>query len=154
MVSDRRARAQPPQGVKLTTVGEKLELFGFDPYFRDGCDDVRSITDGGDEVDLWNTTFLVFRPDAIVSRSVLRGVDVLLKNGFSILTAHEFQYSYLSVRECWRYQHNINTRDRILAMDLLMTSAPSLLCLLRTAWKTRPTVLMIFGMSSAPKMSR
>lgn len=131
MISDHRARAQPPEGVKLTTVAEKLEMFGFDPYFRDGCDDVRSIMRDGAKVDLWNNTFLVFRPDAVVSRSVLSGVEVLLKNGFSILEVHEFRYSHLSVRECWRYQHNINTRDRILAMDLLMTSTPSLLCLLR-----------------------
>jgi nucleoside diphosphate kinase len=131
LASDCRARAQPPDGVQLTTVREKLELFGFDPYFRDGCDDVRSITESGRKVDLWNSTFVVFRPDAVVTRSVLRGIDLLLGSGFSVLSIYEFQYSHLSVRECWRYQHNINTRDRILAMDLLMTSTPSLLCLLK-----------------------
>lgn len=127
---NRRGRACPPAGIPLTTVNEKLDLFGFDPYFRDSCDDIRSLTDGGEEVDLWNTTFVIFRPDAVVTRSVLRGVDLLSRSGFSILSIQEVQYSYLSVRECWRYQHNINTRDRILAMDLLMTSTPSVLCLL------------------------
>ena len=129
---DRRARAQPPGGVRLTTVDEKLELYGFDPYFRDGCDDVRFMMDSGHKVDLWRHTFVVFRPDAVVTRSVSRGIDVLLNNGFSVLHIYEFQYTHLSVRECWRYQNNINTRDRLAAMDLLMSSTPSLLCLLRT----------------------
>lgn len=131
MELDRRARARPPVGIRLTTVTEKLDLFGFDPYFRDSCDDVRSLMDSGAQVDLWNTTFVLFRPDAVVTRSVMRGMDFLSKSGFATLSVQEVQYSYLSVRECWRYQHNINTRDRILAMDLLMTSTPSLLCLLR-----------------------
>lgn len=129
---DHRARARPPEGIRLTTVGEKLEWYGFDPYFRDGCDDARAIMDGGGKIDLWNTSFLVFRPDAIVTRSVGRAIDLLLEEGFSILRMQEFQYTHLSVRECWRYQHNVNTRDRIAAMDLLMTATPSLLCLLRT----------------------
>ena len=97
--TDHRARARPPEGVQLTTVGEKLEWYGFDPYFRDGCDDVRAIMDGGGKVDLWNSSFLIFRPDAVVTRSVSRGIEVLLENGFSILKIYEFQYTYLSVRE-------------------------------------------------------
>jgi nucleoside diphosphate kinase len=87
--------------------------------------------DSGGEVDLWNNAFIVFRPDAIVTRSVSNAIDVLSENGFSILKTYQFQYTHLTVRECWRYQTNINTRDRIVLMDLLMTSAPSLLCLLR-----------------------
>lgn len=130
--TDNRARALPPEGVRLTTVGEKLELYGFDPYFRDGCDDVRAIMDGGGKVDLWNNSFLIFRPDAVVTRSISRGIEVLQENGFSVLRIYEFHYTHLIVREGWRYQHNINTRDRVAAMDLLMTSTPSLLCLLRT----------------------
>lgn len=129
---DHRARARPPEGIRVTTVGEKLDWYGFDPYFRDGCDDARAIMDQGGEVDLWNNSFIVFRPDAIVTRNVLRAVEVLMDNGFSVLKTFEFQYTHLSVRECWRYQHNINTRDRVTAMDLLMTSTPSLLCLLRS----------------------
>lgn len=129
---DRRARARPPEGVRLTTVGEKLEWYGFDPYFRDGCDEVRAITDAGGRVDLWNSSFLVFRPDAVVTRRISPAIDVLLDNGFSILKTYEFRYTHLSVRECWRYQNNINTRDRLAAMDLLMTSTPSLLCLVRS----------------------
>lgn len=126
-----RAHAHPPEGVRLTTVSEKLEWFVFDPHFRDGCDDVGLITDRGGHVDLWNNSFLVFRPDAIVTRGVWRAIDVLLENGFSVLKTYQFQYSHLTVRECWRYQNNVNTRDRIALMDLLMTSTPSLLCLLR-----------------------
>lgn len=125
-----RARARPPEGVRLTTVGEKLEWYVFDPHFRDGCDDARAIMEQGGKVDLWNNAFIVFRPDAIVTRSVSNAIDVLLENGFSVLQTYQFQYTHLTVRECWRYQTNINTRDRIALMDLLMTSAPSLLCLL------------------------
>lgn len=129
--ADYRACAEPPKGVRLTTVDEKLDWYRFDPYFRDGCDEVRAITDRGGNVDLWNSSFIVFRPDSVVTRAISRGIEVLMENGFSIVEIYEFQYSYLTVRECWRYQHNINTRDRIAAMDLLMTSTPSLLCLLR-----------------------
>jgi nucleoside diphosphate kinase len=129
---DHRERARPPEGVQLTTVDEKLEWYSFDPYFRDGCDEARAIMDGGGQVDLWNSSFLIFRPDSVVTRSISCGIDVLLENGFSILKIYEFQYTHLTVREGWRYQNNINTRDRLAAMDLLMTSTPSLLCLLRT----------------------
>lgn len=126
-----RARAQPPEGVPLTTVGEKLEWYVFDPHFRDGCDDARAIMEQGGKIDLWNNAFIVFRPDAIVTRGVSNAIDVLLENGFSFLQTYQFQYTHLTVRECWRYQTNINTRDRIALMDLLMTSTPSLLGLLR-----------------------
>lgn len=131
-VVDKRARARPPAGVELTTVAEKLDWYAFDPYFRDGCDDVRAVREAVGEVDLWNHTFLVFRPDAVVTRGLSRGIEVLQENGFSILELHEFQYTYLTVREGWRYQNNINTTDRLMAMDLLMTATPSLLCLLGT----------------------
>ena len=79
---DTRARAHLPGDMRITTVGEKLDWFGFDPYFRDGCDNLGSAAGKSGAIDLMNSTFLVFRPDAILSRNVMAGVDVLFENRF------------------------------------------------------------------------
>jgi nucleoside diphosphate kinase len=154
-----QARAEPPPGELLSRVPGKLDWYAVDPYFRDACDDAREIAQRrGVGPDLWRHAFLVFRPDAVVTRSIGAGLRILDAAGFEVIGLLEFTYTHLTVREGWRYQLNIATRDRIDAMDLIMTATPSLMCLLRAAAtnRNRPATALLNALKgpSAPEARR
>lgn len=156
---DRRARAVPPDWLPpLTQIAAKRDWYGFDPYFRDTCDDLNRLGADGVRPDLLRHSFIVFRPDAVVTRSIERALDVLDDADFEVLDIVEFTYSRLTVREGWRYQLNIATPDRIAAMDLILLATPSLFVLLRETGPQRdvPSALRLSALKgpSAPEARR
>jgi hypothetical protein len=157
-LADRRARASIAGLPILTQVAGKLDWYAFDPYFRDACEDAATLGAAGRPPDLRRHAFIVFRPDAVLTRSIGAGLEVLTSAGFEVLDAVEFTYSHLHVREGWRYQLNIATRDRIEAMDLIMGATPSLFCLVRgpTSGGQPPASALLAGLKgpSAPEARR
>jgi hypothetical protein len=117
----------------LSRSDRKRQLFALDPYFRDGWDDLvaRWGTDRRAERLLWSNTAIVFRPDAVVCRAVPKGLRLLREAGFVPVGAALFRYDRLIIREAWRYQLNIATRDRIDVMDMIMGKTESLYVALR-----------------------
>lgn len=98
-----------------------------DPYFRDAWDDIVAAWGREKATErLFNLAPVVFRPDALVARSIERGLKVIGDLGFVPIAHRIFRYNRLSVREGWRYQLNIATRDRIDVMDMIMPASDSL----------------------------
>jgi hypothetical protein len=118
----------------LSCSAQKRELYAVDPYFRDGWDDLTTRWGvEGTIARLFDLAPIVFRPDALVARSVERGLRAVAAQGLTPVAHRTFRYSRLSVREGWRYQLNIATRDRIDVMDMIMPATDSLYVVLKRA---------------------
>lgn len=109
-----------PQG--LTVLERKRELFAIDNYFREAWWDLASV-----QRLLHRLAVVVFKPDAVVGRRIAPCLRLLHDHGYTILGACSFRYTRHLIRETWRYQFNIASRDRIAVVDRLLTSTPSLL---------------------------
>lgn len=109
----------------------KREFFGGDPYFRDAWDAIverwPNMTARAET--FYRTALVVFRPDAIVSRRVELALELFGRLGLRPVAVETFTYDRMKVREGWRYQLNIATRDRIDVMDMILTGSESILLL-------------------------
>ena len=123
----------------LSCSERKRELFAVDPYFRDAWDDLLERWDSEEATEkLLSLASVIWRPDAIVVRGVRRGLNAIRELGFAPVAAAIFRYDRHTVREGWRYQLNIATRERIDVMDMIMPAADSLYVMLkRTSADTR-----------------
>jgi hypothetical protein len=119
--------------ISLTKNSRKQQLFGIDPYFRDAWDDIIGLWPDGCErtANLHRTALVVFRPDAIVSRRIEAALEMFSAKGLTPVAVATFKYDRMKVREGWRYQLNIATRDRIDVMDMILTRGRSILVLYR-----------------------
>ncbi|WFU25152.1 nucleoside-diphosphate kinase [Bradyrhizobium sp. CB1717] len=117
----------------LTRNSRKRDLFGGDPYFRDAWDDIVNLWPDSREqiMRLHQTALVVFRPDAIVSRRIEFALEIFNAKGLTPVAVTTFKYDRMRVREGWRYQLNIATRDRIDVMDMLLTCGRSIMVLYR-----------------------
>lgn len=136
--------------LSLTRSSRKRDLFGGDPYFRDAWDDIVGLWPDSRErvARLHRTALVVFRPDAIVSRRIELALDMISAKGLTPVAVTTFKYDRMKVREGWRYQLNIATRDRIDVMDMVLTRAPSMLVLYRQELPDMrlPTTVWLSGM--------
>jgi hypothetical protein len=116
----------------LSCSARKRELFAVDPYFRDAWDDILDRWDREETTGkLLSLASVIWRPDAIVVRGVRRGLNAIRELGFVPVAAAIFRYNRQTVREGWRYQLNIATRERIDVMDMIMPATDSLYVMLK-----------------------
>ena len=111
----------------------KCNIFGGDPYFRDSWDTFLGFFENEKELgELLNSlALLVIRPDAIISGKVNVGLQTICLNGFRPIAYSLFKYDRLMVREGWRYQLNIATRERIDVMDMILIDELAILVLFK-----------------------
>ena len=105
---------------------KKRDLYAIDPYFREGYESAFEIF--GDQLKniALQSSAIVFKPDAIVNRKILETIKFLVKKEFTPIAYKTFTYNRHSIREDWRYQYNVATRNRIRAVDYLLQTSPSL----------------------------
>lgn len=119
-----------PEGLSASPL--KRELFAVDTYFRETWDDIRDAWSEERAVaEARRLAFMVFKPDAIVGRRILPALDFLAEHGFRPASYATFRYTRHTIREAWRYQFNIASRQRIAIVDILLPTTDSLFVLLR-----------------------
>ncbi|WP_328744037.1 nucleoside-diphosphate kinase [Streptomyces sp. NBC_00285] len=95
-----------------------------DVYFRE----MAALLDGRDagetERTLGRTTFVMFKPDAVVGRRIEAALDLLAGHGFAPLGALEVRVDARVCRELWRYQINAAPLAVIRAVDMILESGP------------------------------
>jgi hypothetical protein len=111
---------------------KKNELFCVDPYFRDCIDHMSITTNNVLDFKLLNIAPVIFRPDSIVTRECIRIFKKILALGYHPIYVKPFTYNRYTIRECWKYQLNIATRDRIDMMDMILLNYPCLYILFFT----------------------
>lgn len=104
----------------------KIQIYESDPYYRDCIDDINNYFGDGVVHKLQNIAPVIFRPDSIITRHCFTILDKILAYGYKPIYISPFEYCRFKVRECWKYQLNIATRDRIDVMDMILIGSPCL----------------------------
>jgi Nucleoside diphosphate kinase len=115
----------------LTSNRRKLALYPDDIYFREAWADLQS--HGTDVLVplLTQTTFILFKAEAIVGRRVEIGLRFLRAHGFEALDARALRFDRHLVRAFWRYQLNAAPLATLQVVDMIAASAEFLLVTLR-----------------------
>ncbi|TDR80069.1 hypothetical protein [Paludibacterium purpuratum] len=113
----------------LTNHPRKLEIFSTDPYFRDVVDDIAEL-EITDLSTLKSFVPVIFRPDSLITGHAFDVLAALERDGYRCIWGDRIQYNRYTIRECWKYQLNVATRERIDAMDLLLDGLPAFYALM------------------------
>ncbi|HVK20208.1 MAG TPA: nucleoside-diphosphate kinase [Actinokineospora sp.] len=144
----------------LSRLPEKIAAFAADPYFRDAWDDLSTVVGDGSEIAalLADAAPLVLRPDALVSGRARRVLESVYAAGFTPVAMAWFTFSRHVIRETWRYQLNVATRDRIDVMDMVLRGEDAVYILLEKPDRPRdvPATSLLSDMKgpSAPEDRR
>lgn len=122
------AAARPP--AFLSRLDKKRELYAVDRCFQDGWQHVQELWGTHTRNRVWRLSSVIFKPEAIVGRSIEAGLVFLKEAGFTPVAARPFRFAPGSVREVWRYQINVATQERIAVVNVLLGATPSLYVLL------------------------
>lgn len=95
-----------------------------DVYFREMAALLDGREAGETERTLGRTTFVMFKPDAVVGRRIEPALDLLAGHGFEPLGALEIQADARVCRELWRYQINAAPLAVIRVVDMILESGP------------------------------
>lgn len=112
-----------------TRNAQKRRRFEEDPFLRDALDQFRRVSPGRLETLLFASVPVLFRPDALITGQYRDILSMLQDHGLTPRLALPFRYDRMLVRECWRYQLNIATRQRIDVMDALLVGQPAVYAL-------------------------
>jgi hypothetical protein len=119
---------RPPRA--LSESPRKLMYYSVDTYFRESWEDILEQWPDPLASGLSRLASIVFKPEAVVGRRIEPALVYLRENGFRPVACVPFTYSRHTVREAWRYQFNIATRQRMAIVDLLETATESLFVML------------------------
>lgn len=115
----------------LTGNPRKRQFYAIDPYYREGWEDVETFAGRDRFYDYAPfVTALILRSDAIAVDGGSTIFRWLVDNGFKVHDYAIFKYTRILIREAWRYQLNIATRQRIDVMDMILKRCPSIYLLL------------------------
>jgi Nucleoside diphosphate kinase len=117
----------PSEGFHLTSkIDSKIYRYGQESYFQESYRDFKSIF--GDQLaGCHRLTYMLFKPDAFVARSVERTLEVLRALDFRPIAFCELKFDRHKLRELWRYELNIARVERYRLIDDLLCSGPSML---------------------------
>ncbi len=76
-------------------------------------------------------TYILFKPDAVVSHAVRKGLALLAECGFEALACAPLSITRHQLRELWRFDMNKVPVERLAAADLLFSAGEALVVLLR-----------------------
>jgi hypothetical protein len=120
----------------LSVIKSKRIAYSREIYFRECWHDMLRESDENNIISLLSTvTLIMIKPDGVAARAIRPTICTLRAHGFEILAGAAVFLDRISMRELWRYEFNLATMQRMSAIDILLTSGPSLLLLLR---KTAP----------------
>ncbi|MGW7361945.1 hypothetical protein ACWGI8_00595 [Streptomyces sp. NPDC054841] len=133
----RLLRSDSPPVDRLTEVGagireavtwsdEKADLYAVDQYFREAC-----WTFGDIVPRMLGVALCMLKPEATAGRRLLPALRILREAGFRPVDAVRFRHDRMTIREIWRYQFNIASRERIEAMDVILPSTDTVALVLK-----------------------
>lgn len=115
----------------LTNDLRKFELYSWDPYFRDCVDDLQGYSSDEKKKLSHGHVPLILRPDALLTGQYKTVLDLVRSAGFEFISAKLFKFDRFRIRECWKYQMNTATRERLDVFDMMLIEMPAIYLLLR-----------------------
>ncbi|EFL13349.1 nucleoside-diphosphate kinase [Streptomyces sp. C] len=130
-------RSDSPPVDRLTEVGadirdavtwsrEKADLYAVDQYFREACWTFGDMTE-----QMLGVALCMLKSEATAGRRLRPALRILREEGFHPVDMVRFRHDRLTIREVWRYQFNIASRERIEAMDVILPSTDTIALVLR-----------------------
>ncbi|MGW2323945.1 hypothetical protein [Streptomyces sp. NPDC001680] len=110
----------------VTWSQRKADLYAVDQYFREA-----SWTFGDIVEQMLGIALCMLKPEATAGRRLRPALRILREAGFHPVDAVRFRHDRLTIREVWRYQFNIASRQRIEAMDVILPSTETVALVLR-----------------------
>lgn len=114
---DQLTEISPMVRREVTRSPLKADLYALDSYFREGC-----WTFADELPDMLGVALCMLKSEATAGRRLRSALDALADTGFRPLDVVRFRHNRQTIREVWRYQFNIATRDRVEAMDAVLPS--------------------------------
>ncbi|MFC1417846.1 hypothetical protein [Streptacidiphilus cavernicola] len=114
---DQLTEIPPEVRGEVTRSPLKADLYALDSYFREGC-----WTFAGDLPDTLGVALCMMKSEATAGRRLRKGLDALADRGFRPVDVVRFRHNRQTIREVWRYQFNLATRERVEAMDAVLPS--------------------------------
>ena len=116
---------------KLTKLKEKIELYRFEPFFRESWSDFVDELGREAVAALHRFAAICFLPDATAGRRIWPAIRFLQSQGFEVVSFREVKYDWQSYNAEWRFQINDTTLERISLSHDLCELGPVLFVLLR-----------------------
>ncbi|GAA5044989.1 nucleoside-diphosphate kinase [Streptomyces similanensis] len=110
----------------VTWSERKADLYAVDHYFRE------AVGTFGDIVPkMLGIALCMLKPEATAGRRLRPALRILREAGFTPVDVVPFTHDRLTIREVWRYQFNIASRQRIDAMDVILPSTRTVALVLK-----------------------
>ncbi|GAB7183424.1 hypothetical protein ATKI12_3255 [Kitasatospora sp. Ki12] len=111
---------------RLTWSSGKADLYAVDQYFREACGTFAEDLDA-----MLGVALCMLKSEATAGRRLRPALEILAGAGFRPVDVVRFRHDRMTIREVWRYQFNIATRERIEAMDAILPSTDTVCLVLR-----------------------
>lgn len=118
---DLDALLRPP----CTSDPDRRRLYQHDIYFREVAFRLGTMEPAVRERMLTCSSFVMFKPEAVVGRRIGAALEFLDANGFDVIGGLPVQLDPRAHRELWRYQLNAAPLPIIRAVDLILAAGPS-----------------------------
>ncbi|MFF5402499.1 hypothetical protein ACFY8K_11470 [Streptomyces misionensis] len=133
----RRLHPQSPPVSRLTEVPaglletvtwseRKADLYAVDQYFREAVWTFGDIAER-----MLGIALCMLKSEATAGRRLRPALRILREAGFHPVDVVRFRHDRMTIREVWRYQFNIASRERIEAMDVILPSTETVALVLR-----------------------
>ncbi len=124
-ISARMATAGVP--ASLSRMEQKRALYAVDVYFREAWESLHRTPAAAPESFLHGIGAVIFKPDSVVSRSIIPAMEILSAHGFMPIAFSTVRLTRHLTRELWRYQMNSCTQMRRALIDSINEMTDSLL---------------------------
>jgi nucleoside diphosphate kinase len=125
-----RGRCGPLLAESLSHNERKRELFGADTFYQESWEQLSELTDDPQGF-AFRHGLLLLKPDAVVARQLLITLDWLARSGFTVVASSKVTLTPAVVRSLWYFQWNLATVHRRRIVDLLVSTVPALLLVIR-----------------------
>jgi nucleoside diphosphate kinase len=132
----------------LTTDPDRRRIYPDDVYFREMAGQLGSLPPDLLRRILERSSFLMFKPEAVVGRRMEQALAFLAGQGFEPLGALRVRIDPRVLREMWRYQINAAPLSSVRAVDMALQSGD---CLVVALYDTRGPGCT--GVSAAVRLS-
>lgn len=116
----------------LTEMADKAALYSVDTYFREGWEDLVSVTGESAAAVAFSHSIMLVKPDALVSGRLDVVLGWLPRLGFSVVASMPVAVCADQTKALWRYQWNCAPRIRKDAYVAMFKACASLLLVVRS----------------------
>lgn len=119
-------RLTPADVMLFTADPRKAALYSEDSFFREGLAEAQRRLGNGLIPASERVGLLLFKPEAVAGRKLLKSLDILASDGFTPLAWVEGRFSGPVIHALWRYQMRRNTLEKIRLYTRFSGSVPYL----------------------------